>query len=118
MTYCNTDNIDQLIQRLWSTMNTGVWHAMSCRCCGGGMFSMNAKVVEADMLDYLADKYRSEGLEPLCSAIAQRKNNSVPALPAWLQALDAGGAIPAAAVKQLKRDIANMLESLQGEPRH
>lgn len=113
MTDCDTDNVDLLIQRRWSTMNTGVWHAMSCRCCGGGMFSMNAKVVEADMLDYLADKYQTEGLEPLCNAIAQRKNNPVPALPAWLLTLDADGAIPAAAMKQLKCDIANMLESLQ-----
>lgn len=118
MTYCDTENIDQLIQRLWSTMNTSMWHAMSCRCCGGGMFSMNAKVLEADLLDYLADKYQSQGLEPVCDALTQRKNNPTLGLPAWLLELDTEGSVPAFMMMQLKCDIAQMLKSLQGDQKY
>lgn len=109
---------NDLIQALWNAIDTNMWHGMSCRCCGGGMFTMNAQAIEADLLDYLADKYQSDELRPLRDAINAQADNPDQPLPAWLRKLEAQNTIPAALMRQLKCDVVELLKKLQESKRY
>ncbi|MAL01459.1 MAG: hypothetical protein CL536_04845 [Alcaligenaceae bacterium] len=109
-----TEISHDLIQTLWNSIDTNMWHGMSCRCCGGGMFTMNARVLEADLLDYLADKYQSDDLRPLKEAVNEHADHLDKPLPAWLRALEAQNTIPTPLMQQLKSDVMELLKNLQG----
>lgn len=110
------ENPDRLILTLWSAAGKTMQHGMSCRCCGGGMFSMNPKILEADMLDYLADKYQGEGATALHDAVSQRIADPADGLIAWLCALGASDALPAPLLSRLKADIIDLLQTMQAAP--
>jgi len=110
------ENQDRLILALWSAAGKTMQHGMSCRCCGGGMFSMNPKVLEADMLDYLADKYQSEGAMALQEAVSRRIADPADGLISWLRALGASQALPAPLLERLKADIIDLLQNIQAAP--
>jgi len=112
-----TSELDRHIQRLWSAAGKNMWHGMSCRCCSGGMFTMNSSVLETDLLDYLADKYQGEGLEPLGAAINDYALTPPRGLPAWLLSLERDGALDPQLLARLKRDIAALLENMQAGSR-
>jgi len=109
-----TEASHDLIQMLWSAIDTNMWHGMSCRCCGGGMFTMNSSVLQADLLDYLADKYQSDELQPLRDAINKQADNLALPLPAWLRTLEAQNNISPPLMLQLKADVVALLKNLQG----
>lgn len=83
---------------------------MSCACCSGGMFSPNAQQLEADLLDYLAEKYKSEGLTSLHNAVSERADNPAGGLIPWLRAMGASNTIPAPLLDRLKSDLVDLLE--------
>ncbi|NYT67233.1 hypothetical protein [Pusillimonas noertemannii] len=109
--------LDKRIQRLWSTAGKNMWHGMSCRCCGGGMFTMNSSVLELDLLDYLADKYQNEGLAPLSAAINDYTCGQPRGLPAWLLSLEREGTLSDLLLDRLKNDVADLLENMQSGSR-
>lgn len=110
-----TKNLDNLIQTLWNGIDTNMWHGMSCRCCAGGMFTMSAQILEADLLDYLADKYQSEGLQPLVDVVNEHRHSPTQRLPTWLRALNTETTIPITLIRQLKGDVVKLLKNLQGK---
>jgi len=111
------ENQDRLILTLWNAAGKTMQHGMSCRCCGGGMFSMSPKVLEADMLDYLADKYQGEGVSALHDAVSRRiADPGDEGLIAWLRALGASDALPAPLLDRLKADIIDLLQNMQAAP--
>ncbi len=109
----STGTSNDLIQTLWNAIDTNMWHGMSCRCCGGGMFTMNAQILEADLLDYLAEKYQSDEFQPLRAAVSARANNLTQSLPAWVRTLEEQNTLPSSLMLQLKSDVVEVLKGFQ-----
>lgn len=83
---------------------------MSCACCSGGMFSPTAQQLEADLLDYLAEKYKNEGITSLHNAVSERADNPTDGLIPWLCAMSTSNSIPAPLLDRLKSDLVDLLE--------
>ena len=113
---CDPNDAKELgkrLQTLWSSLNSGVWHGMSCRCCGGGMFALSSATLELDIIDHLADRYDSEGLHELKAALNARAESADGALPSWLNSVRESGKLSPALVHRLQADVADMLEKMQ-----
>jgi hypothetical protein len=104
---------DELIEDLWAALTRGIWHGMSCRCCGGGPLFLDHRSFEEDLREYLLDKYESEGAAPLKEILLQREQDCGVGFAAWLSRLGADGAVPAPLVDRLRRDVVSALKNMQ-----
>ena len=99
------------LARLWSAAAVLGTHCAGCSCGGGFSVHVDPDLVEADILDYLADKYRRAGHTALAAFVRARNDCRTPAFSVWLDALDSGS-LAAADLARLKSDLATTLGSM------
>lgn len=102
---------------LWRAVSSRPVHPAGCTCMGHFLIpAMNARDMEADILDYMRGRYAGEGLAPLVALLdareAEREAGDIPARPfrAWLATLPAAGVEPDA-LDRFMTDLAATLES-------
>ena len=99
------------LARLWSEAAVLGTHSAGCSCGGGFSVHVDPAMVEADILEYLADKYRGAGLTALAAFIRARSACPQPAFAIWLDGLDAAPLAPAD-LARLEADLATTLGSM------
>ena len=104
---------------LWRSVTSRPLHPAGCTCMGHFLIpAMNARDMEADILDYMRGRYATEGLAPLVGLLdareAERDATDLPARPfrAWLAHLPAAG-VEAAALDRFFTDLTATLESFE-----
>ncbi len=105
----------QHLATLWRTVLSRPQHPAGCTCMGHLLIpAMNARDMEADILDFMRGRYAAEGIgalvELLDARAAAREATDIPAQPfrAWLLRLPDAGVEPAA----LDRFLADLLATL------
>lgn len=99
------------LARLWSEAAVLGTHSAGCSCGGGFSVHVDPAAVEADILEYLADKYQRAGLDALAGFVNARANRPVPAFAIWLDGLDAAALAPAD-LARLEADLGTTLGSM------
>ncbi len=101
---------------LWRSVTSRPVHPASCTCMGHFLIpAMNARDMEADILDYMRGRYAGEGIVPLVALLdareAEREAADIPAraFRAWLLHLPGAGIDPGA----LDRFIADLTATLE-----
>ena len=102
------------LARLWREAPAALAHASGCSCCGGAPVGIDPAAVEADILDYLALKYRAAGVPALAAFVAARQLQPAGAFGGWLARLDQAP-LPASAIEVLQSDLAATLRSIGGQ---
>jgi hypothetical protein len=104
---------------LWRSVVSRPPHPAGCTCMGHMLVpAMNARDMEADILDYMRGRYAAEGLEAIVELLdaraVARGATEIPAQPfrAWLQRLPAG-ATPPVALARFLDDLIATLESFE-----
>jgi hypothetical protein len=113
----------QRLATLWRAVLARPPHAPGCTCMGHMLMpAMNARDMEADILDYMRGRYAGEGLHDLAALLdaraAAREATDIPALPfrAWLLRLPQA-ALSAASRDRFVTDLTATLESFEAESR-
>ncbi|WP_137179490.1 hypothetical protein [Roseomonas sp. AR75] len=101
---------------LWRVALSRPVHPAGCTCMGHFLIpAMNARDMEADILDYMRGRYAAEGIGVLVALLdaraAGREATDIPAQPfrAWLLRLPDDGADPTA----VGRFLADLLATLE-----
>jgi len=97
--------------RAWSEAPAFLPHGSGCACAGHVGFHLDPAAVEADVLDYLADRYAKLGRTALFDFIERRRQARGVAFAAWLAGLDTAP-LPADAAALLKSDLHATIASL------
>lgn len=104
---------------LWRVVTSRPLHPAGCTCMGHFLIpAMNARDMEADILDYMRSRYAGEGLAPLVALLdareAEREGSDMPAqsFRAWLHHLPSAG-IEARALDRFLADLTATLESFE-----
>ncbi len=63
-------------------------HMAGCSCAGF-LVPLDPVAVEEDLIDFLAYRYKSEGLQALAEFVTQRNSNRSVYFGQWLETLDA-----------------------------
>lgn len=107
---------------LWRVVTSRPLHPAGCTCMGHFLIpAMNARDMEADILDYMRGRYAEEGLDALVTLLdareAEREATDIPAPPfrAWLARLPAAG-VERAALERFLSDLSATLESFGDNP--
>jgi hypothetical protein len=110
---------------LWRAVTSRPMHPAGCTCMGHFLIpAMNARDMEADILDYMRGRYAAEGVAPLVALLeareAEREASDLPArsFRAWLLHLPTAGIAPGA-LDRFLTDLTATLESFEpaGPPR-
>ncbi|MCK8787838.1 hypothetical protein M0638_26135 [Roseomonas sp. NAR14] len=103
---------------LWRAVTSRPLHPVGCTCMGHFLIpALNARDMEADILDYMRGRYAAEGLSAIVGLLdareAEREATDIPAEPfrAWLQRLPKSG-LEAAAIGRFCDDLLTTLRSL------
>lgn len=104
---------------LWRVVSSRPLHPAGCTCMGHFLIpAMNARDMEADILDYMRGRYATEGLAPLVALLdareAEREAGDIPARPfrAWLAHLPGAGVEPGA-LDRFLTDLTATLDSFE-----
>jgi len=104
---------------LWRAVTSRPVHPAGCTCMGHFLIpAMNARDMEADILDYMRGRYAAEGVAPLVALLdareAEREAGDNPARPfrAWLMHLPTAGIEPGA-LDRFLADLTATLESFE-----
>ena len=104
---------------LWRAVTSRPVHPAGCTCMGHFLIpAMNARDMEADILDYMRGRYAAEGLASLVALLdtreAEREADDIPARPfrAWLMRLPTAGVEPGA-LDRFLADLTATLESFE-----
>ena len=107
---------------LWRVVTSRPVHPAGCTCMGHFLIpAMNARDMEADILDYMRGRYAAEGIAPLVALLdareAEREATDIPAPPfrAWLARLPAAG-VEEGALERFLGDLTATLESFDEGP--
>jgi len=76
------------LAQLWSTAIIFAPHLAGCPCAGGFHVPLDPAAVEEDLMDFLAFRYRTEGLDPLERLVAARARDRRRTFRDWLLDLD------------------------------
>ena len=113
----------QRLASLWRTVVSRPPHPAGCTCMGHFLIpAMNARDMEADILDYMRGRYAAEGIGSLVALLdaraAEREATDIPALPfrAWLLRLPQA-AVEAPALDRFLGDLLATLESFEANTR-
>ena len=118
-------NVAAQIRRLaslWRAVTSLPMHPVGCTCMGHFLIpALNARDVEADILDYMRGRYAAEGLDALVALLDAReaqREAETPLVPfrTWLLRLPEAG-IPGAALERFVTDLADTLESFGSDSR-
>lgn len=121
-----TESVGERVQRLaslWRAVTSRPVHPVGCTCMGHFLIpAMNARDMEADILDYMRGRYAAEGIGVLVALLdareAEREAADVPPLPfrAWLLRLPQAG-VEGAAFDRFLADLLATLESFEADSR-
>lgn len=120
-----TTGVAQRIQRLaalWRAVTSRPLHPVGCTCMGHFLIpALNARDMEADILDYMRGRYAAEGLDALVALLDTReaeREADTPLVPfrTWLLRLPEAS-IDVADLKRFITDLADTLESFGGDSR-
>lgn len=116
------DDIGERVRQLaslWRTVTSRPIHPVGCTCMGHFLIpAMNARDMEADILDYMRSRYAAEGIAALVTLLdareAEREAVDTPVLAfrVWLQRLPGKG-VEAAALDRFLADLLATLESFE-----
>jgi hypothetical protein len=118
-------NVAAQIQRLaslWRAVTSLPMHPAGCTCMGHFLIpALNARDMEADILDYMRGRYAAEGLDALVAVLDAReaeREADTPLVPfrTWLLRLPEAG-LPGAALERFVTDLADTLESFRSDSR-
>ena len=112
----------QRLASLWRTVTSLPMHPAGCTCMGHFLIpALNARDMEADILDYMRGRYAAEGLDALVALLDAReaeREADTPLVPfrTWLLRLpEAGFAL--ADLKRFVTDLTDTLESFGSDSR-
>lgn len=121
-----TASVEEKVHRvaaLWRAVISRPVHPVGCTCMGHFLIpAMNARDMEADILDYMRGRYAAEGLGALVALLdareAEREAAGTPAPPfrAWLLGLARSG-VDGAALDRFLGDLRLTLESFEADSR-
>ena len=112
----------QRLASLWRTVTSLPMHPAGCTCMGHFLIpALNARDMEADILDYMRGRYAAEGLDALVALLDAReaeRDADTPLVPfrTWLLRLPEAG-IPVAALGRFVTDLTDTLESFGSDSR-
>ena len=112
----------QRLASLWRAVTSLPMHPAGCTCMGHLLIpALNARDMEADILDYMRGRYATEGLDALVGLLDAReaeREADTPLVPfrTWLLRLPEAG-IDVAALERFITDLADTLESFGGDSR-
>jgi hypothetical protein len=112
----------QRLASLWRAVTSLPMHPAGCTCMGHFLIpALNARDMEADILDYMRGRYAAEGLEALVRLLDAReaeREAGTPLAPfrTWLLRLPEAG-IEAAALERFVTDLTDTLESFGSDSR-
>lgn len=108
----DTGSAGQDLAELWSNAIIFAPHLAGCTCSGGFCVPLDPAMVEEDLIDYLHNLYRNEGLDELAAFTAARNaRRGEVSFPLWLRALDEAPLAGPDRVR-LMADIRTTLESM------
>lgn len=103
----------QTLAELWTGAMVFAPHLAGCTCAGGFHVPLDPSAVEEDLLDFLAYRYKGEGLNTLSAFVSARSANRTTDFGRWLAALDEAP-LTSAERERLAGDLHNTLESMNG----
>jgi hypothetical protein len=113
----------QRLASLWRAVISRPSHPVGCTCMGHFLIpAMNARDMEADILDYMRGRYAAEGVGRLVGLLdaraAEREATDTPGLPfrAWLLRLPQAE-VDAAELERFLGDLLATLESFEANSR-
>ncbi len=98
------------LAQLWAGAMIFAPHMAGC-ACAGFYVPLDASTVEEDLIDFLAFRYKEEGLSSLAEFVARRANTKSVQFSDWLEQLDTAP-VSKAGLARLMNDLANTLESM------
>jgi hypothetical protein len=99
------------IEALWFQALAGGFHGPFCNCFAGPLLTLDARTLEADVLDYLLPRYAVERLHPLVEALKRRQTEPVGRFVDWLQSVPSAE-ITGSLYARLIDDISGILSSI------
>ena len=112
----------QRLASLWRTVTSLPMHPAGCTCMGHFLIpALNARDMEADILDYMRGRYAAEGLDRLVALLDAReaeREADTPLVPfrTWLLRLPEAD-VGAAALERFVTDLTATLESFGSDSR-
>jgi hypothetical protein len=112
----------QRLASLWRTVTSLPMHPAGCTCMGHFLIpALNARDMEADILDYMRGRYAAEGLDALVALLDAReaeREADTPLVPfrTWLLGLPERG-LPMTALHRFLTDLTDTLESFGSDSR-
>ena len=113
----------QRLASLWRAVISRPPHPVGCTCMGHFLIpAMNARDMEADILDYMRGRYAAEGINALVGLLddraSERERTDTPAPPfrAWLLRLPQAG-VEAEVLDRFLGDLLATLESFEANTR-
>ena len=112
----------QRLASLWRAVTSRPVHPVGCTCMGHFLIpALNARDMEADILDYMRSRYAAEGLDALVELLDAReaeREASTPLAPfrTWLLRLPEAG-VEEAALGRFITDLTATLESFETDSR-
>ena len=112
----------QRLASLWRAVTSLPMHPAGCTCMGHFLIpALNARDMEADILDYMRGRYAAEGLDALVALLDAReaeREADTPLVPfrTWLLRLPEAG-IPRKALERFVTDLTDTLESFGNDSR-
>ena len=121
-----TASVEEKVHRLatlWRAVSSRPVHPVGCTCMGHFLIpAMNARDMEADILDYMRGRYSAEGIGALVALLDAREaerdapDTPVPPLRVWLLRLPQAG-VDGAALDRFLGDLLATLESFEVDSR-
>ena len=119
-------SVEEKVQRLatlWRAVTSRPVHPVGCTCMGHFLIpAMNARDMEADILDYMRGRYVTEGIGALVALLDAREaerdapDPAAPPLRVWLLRLPQAG-VDGAALDRFLGDFLATLESFEVDSR-
>ena len=89
------------LARLWSEAPAFLPHGAGCACVGHTGIHLEPAAVEADVLDYLDQRYAADGERELAEFLTARRRSRGVTFASWLIGLDTGPLSDAARARLL-----------------
>jgi hypothetical protein len=99
------------IEILWRSALSGAFHGPWCNCSRAAFPVIDAKTLEADVLDYLLPRYAYDSVAFLVELLKTRQANPEGSFVDWLRSLRKAE-FTESSYERLTEDIRNMLSSI------
>ena len=99
------------LARLWAEAPAFLTHGAGCSCAGHVAMHLDPRAVEADVLDYLAERYKASRQSELAGFVADRNAARGVTFASWLIGIDSA-ALTVSARTRLLADLGATISSL------